>query len=48
MIAIKFTSFKDTDEEYVTHSNSDYIEIMIKDKADEVVEILFQSLLSKY
>ena len=30
------------------HSKSDNIKIMINDKADEVIEELFQSLLSKY
>ena len=30
------------------HSKSNYIEIMINDKADEVIEELFQSLLSRY
>ena len=30
------------------HSKSDSIEIMINDKADEVIEKLFQSLLSRY
>ena len=39
---------KDNNEERVMHSNSDNIEIMINDKADEVTEELFQSLLSSY
>ena len=39
---------KDNNEERVMHSNSDDIEIMINDKADEVTEELFQSLLSSY
>ena len=30
------------------HSKSDNIEIMINDKADEVMEEFFQSLLSRY
>ena len=30
------------------HSKSDNIEIMINDKADEVIEELFQSFLSRY
>ena len=30
------------------HSNSDNIEIMIYDKADEVIESLLESLLSRY
>ena len=32
----------------VMRSKSDNIEIMISDKADEVIEELFQSLLSRY
>ena len=48
MIAINITSSKDTDEERVMHSKSDNIEIMINNKADEVIDELFQSLLSRY
>ena len=33
--------FKDNGEEHVTHSESDNIEIMINDKADEVIEEFF-------
>ena len=44
-IAINFISSKDSDEEYVMYSKSDYIKNMINDKADEVIEELFQSLL---
>ena len=36
-IAINFMSFKDTDGECLVHSKSDNIEIMINDKADEVI-----------
>ena len=32
----------------VTHSKSDNIEVMMNDKADEVIDKLFQSLLSRY
>ena len=39
---------KDYNEEHVMHSKSDNIEIMINDKADKVLEELFQSLLSRY
>ena len=46
-IALNFVSYKDNDEELVMHSKSDNIEIMIDDKADEVTEELFQSLLSR-
>ena len=38
MIAINFMSSKDNDEEHVMHSKSDSIEIMISDKAGEVIE----------
>ena len=40
-------SSKDNDEEHVMLSKSDNIEIMINDQADEVMEVLFQSLLSR-
>ena len=39
-------SSKHNDEERVMHSKSDSIENMINDKADEVIEELFQSILS--
>ena len=41
-------SCKGNDEESVMHSKSDNIQIMINEKADEVVEERFQSLLSRY
>ena len=41
-IAINFMSSKDNDEECVMHSKSDNIEIMINDKADEVIRKPFQ------
>ena len=41
-------SSKDNDNERIMHSKSDNIEIMINYKADEVIEELFQSLLSRY
>ena len=47
-IAINFTSCKDTDEEHVLHSKKYNIETMIIVNLDEVIEELFQSLLSKY
>ena len=47
-ITINFISFEDTDEKHVMHFKSNNIEIRINDKADEVVEDLFQSLLSRY
>ena len=40
-------SSKDNDNERIMHSKSDNIEIMINYKADEVIEELFQSLLSR-
>ena len=39
---------QDTDQECVMHSKSDNIKIMINDKADEVIQELFQSLFSRY
>ena len=41
-------SSKDNDEEGVTHSKSDNIEIMINEKSDEVIEECFQSHISRY
>ena len=41
-------SFKYNDEERAMHSKSDNIEVMINDKADEVMEEFLQSLLSRY
>ena len=39
---------KDTDEQLIMHLKSDNIEVMIKDKADEIIEELFESLLPIY
>ena len=47
-IAINFISSKGNDEECVMHSKSHNIEMMINDRADKVIEELFQSLLSRY
>ena len=47
-IAINFLSSKDNNEERVTHSKSDTIEIMITDEAGEVIEEFFQALPSRY
>ena len=41
-------SLKDTDEQLIMHLTSDNIEVMIKDKANEVIEELFESLLPIY
>ena len=43
--AVDFVCSKDNDEERVMHSKSDKIEIMIIDKADEVIEEIFYSLI---
>ena len=48
MLVINFMSSKDNDVERALYSKSDDIEIMINDKADEVIEELFKSLLSRY
>ena len=42
------SSKDDTDEEHVIHSKGDNIEIMIDDKAEEVIKKLFDSLSKKY
>ena len=47
-IAINFISSKDNDEERVMHSRSDNTEITINEKADEVIEERFESLLNRY
>ena len=47
-MAINFISSKDTDEECAMHSKSNNIEIMIYDKAHEVIQEHFESLLSRY
>ena len=41
-------SSKDNGEERAMHSKSDNIEIMINDETDEIIEELFQSLLSRH
>ena len=48
MIANNFMFFKNTDEGCLMHSKSYTIEIFINDNAEEVIEELLQSLLSKY
>ena len=47
-IAVNFISFKDIDEEHAMYSKSDNKEIMIYDKAGEVIEELFEPLLDRY
>ena len=46
-VAINFVSSEDNDEEYEMHSKSVNIEIMIYDKAHEVIKELFESLLNR-
>ena len=48
IIPINFISSKDNDKESVMHSKSDNMVIMINGKGDEVIEKLFESLLSRY
>ena len=43
-----FISSIDNDDESTMHSKSDNVEIMIKDKADEIIEELFHSLKNRY
>ena len=47
-IAINFISSKDIDEERVMHSTSENIKFMPNDNANEVINELFESLLSRY
>ena len=41
-------SSKENDEEYTMYSKSDNVEIIGHDRADEAIEELFESLLSRY
>ena len=41
-------SSKDNDEELAMHWKIDNINVMINDRAGEVIEELFQSLFSRY
>ena len=43
-----FISSIDNDEECVMHSESDNIEIMVNDEADEVMNKLFDSITNRY
>ena len=47
-IANNFISSIDNDEEHVMHSKSDYIEIMINDEVDKIIERLFELLKNIY
>ena len=47
-IASNFVSSEDSDEDRLMHLKSDNIEIMNYDKADEVIEEVFESLLNRY
>ena len=47
-IAINFISSKDNDEERVMYSKSHNIEMMINDRAEEVIEEIFQSRRSRH
>ena len=46
--AISFVSSNNFDEERVMHSKSDNTEVMVYDKADEVIDECFESLLFWY
>ena len=48
MKAIHFISSKDNDEDRAMHSKSDNLGIMTNDEIDEVIGVLFHSLLSRY
>ena len=47
-MANNFISSTDIDEEHVMHSESDIIEIIINDEADEILKELFGSLKIRY
>ena len=47
-MAINFISSKDINEEQIMHSKSDNIEFTTYDNADEIIEEIFESLLSRY
>ena len=47
-IANDFISSINNDKQSVMHSNSDNIEIIINDEADEVIEKLFETLKNRY
>ena len=47
-IANNFISSIDNDKEYVMHSKTDYIQIMISDEADEIMTELFVLLKNRY
>ena len=47
-LVIKFMFSIDTDEEPIMHLESNNVEIMIKYKLDEIIEQLFELLLSRY
>ena len=47
-IANNFISSTDNGEKRVMHSKSDNIEIVMNDKADEIIEELFDSLKNRY
>ena len=47
-IAIKFISYRDIDVQRKMYSKSGNIEVMVYDKADEVIEEIFESFLSRY
>ena len=48
IIAINFISSKDSDVMSVMHSKHDNIEIMKYDRADKVIEELFESAIYRY
>ena len=45
---MNFMSFKCSEEERAMHLKSDNIKIMVNDKADKVIEEVFESLHSRY
>ena len=48
MTVINFISSKSTSEEHAMDSKSDKIEVMVYDKANEVIDKNFESLFNRY
>ena len=47
-MAINFILSNDSDEEYVMHSKSNVIEIMVYGNVDEAIQEFFESLYSRH
>ena len=45
---INFVSSKDSDEIRIMHTKSDYIDVLMGSKTNDILKELFKSLLQKY